>query len=167
MRSVMIIGSLFLSALAAEPTGIDRIAAYEGTWKIELENLDTPFSKAGKDSSTLRNECWRSAGFYSCNQYVNGESKALIVFTYNSKNDTYTSHPIPADGGEPGSGKLLIKGNVWTFPWEIKKDGKTVSFRVVNVFTTPATIDYRQEYSTDQIHWITTATGHEAKIPPK
>jgi len=33
----------------------------------------------------------------------------------------------------------------------------------VNVWTDSTSIDYRQEYSTDQVHWTRTATGHEVK----
>ncbi len=170
MRTLAVVGMLLLGATVArpgDPAGLDRVSAYEGTWNLETQSFDTPFSKAGKESTMLRNECWRSAGFYACNQYLNGESKALIVFTYSAKDDTYTTHPIPAGGGAPGSGKLLIKGNTWTFPWEVKKDGKTTYFRVVNVFTSSDAIDYRQEYSSDQEHWTATQTGHETKVAAK
>jgi hypothetical protein len=149
--------------LAEAATGIDKISAYAGTWKTETEHFATPYSKAGKESSTLRNDCWRSAGFYACDQFVNGESKALIVFTYNSKEDSYISYPIPTDGSPASSGKLLIQGNVWTFPWEDKDNGKTVFFHVVNVFTSPGQIEYRQEFSTDNTHWTVMAKGLEKK----
>src|SRR5579871_755066 len=117
---------------AAGQTGVEKIEAYQGTWKIETEHLDTRFSKAGKESSTLRNDCWRSAGFFVCDQFVNGESKALIAFTYDPKDEIFHSYSVPAGGEGGGGGKLVIKGNVWTFPWEQKEDGKTVYFRVVN-----------------------------------
>jgi hypothetical protein len=151
------------TVLAGEPSGLDRIKAYEGSWKLQSEHFDTAFSKTSKESNTIRNECWRSAGFYACDQFVDGESKALIVFTYNAKDDAYTTYPIPAGGGEPSSGKLLIKGNVWTFPWESKEGGKTTYFQVVNVFTAPDTIEYRQEFSADKSHWTVMAKGTEKK----
>jgi hypothetical protein len=155
--------ALCLPLVAVADNSIDTIAAYNGTWKTETEHFATAYSKAGKESTTLRNDCWRSAGFYACDQFVNGESKALIVFTYDSKNDIFHSYPIPANGDPAGSGKLLIKGNVWTFPWEDTNDGKTVYFQVVNVFTAPDRIEYRQEFSTDKTHWTLTAKGTEQK----
>jgi hypothetical protein len=94
---------------------------------------------------------------------VNGESKALIVFTYNDKSKTYTTYPIPVDGGSPGSGKLLINGNVWIYPWENTDGGKTTYFRVVNTFTAPNKIEYRQEFSTDREKWTLMAKGSEVK----
>jgi len=151
------------ASLAAESGGIDTIQAYAGTWKTETVHFDTPYSKAGKESSTLRNKCWKNGGFYACNQYVNGESKALIVFTHNDKDKTYTTYPIPVDGGTAGTGKLLIEGNVWTYPWENIEQGKTTYFRVVNVFTAPGKIEYRQEFSTDKVKWMLMAKGTEVK----
>jgi hypothetical protein len=97
---------------------------------------------------------------------VDGESKALIVFTYNAKEDVYTTYPIPAGGGQPGSGKLIIRGNEWTYPWESVEGGKTTFFRVVNVFTAPDAIEYRQEFSTDRSHWTLMARGSEKKERP-
>src|ERR1039457_5552082 len=125
-------------AAAESPAGIEKILAYQGTWKIETEHFNTRFSKAAKESSTLRNDCWRSGGFFVCDQFVNGESKDLIVFTYDAKDDTYGSYSVPAGGGEGGSGKLIVKGNVWTFPWEDKQDGTPVYFRIVHTFTATA-----------------------------
>ena len=56
--------------------------AYAGTWKVNGERFATAHSDVGKDDTTLRNDCWKSGGYVACNQYVNGESKVLLVFTY-------------------------------------------------------------------------------------
>lgn len=162
-----LVGMCPLSMAAAVPSptakGIDVIWAYAGVWTIEIEHFDTAQSKAGHEKTNLRNACWKDGGYLACNQYVDGESKVLIVFTYNAKDNVYTSYQIPAGGGEPGSGKLLIDGNVWTFPWQVTDGGKTTYFRVVNVFAAPDRIDYRQEFSPDQVHWSVTAKGTEKK----
>ena len=162
---ILIAGVVLCACAAAEdPVGIGKIEAYRGTWKIETEHMDTRFSKAAKESSTLRNDCWRSGAFFVCDQFVNGESKDLIVYTYNAQDDTYNSYSMPAGGGRAGSGRLLIKGNVWTFPWERQEGGKTYYFHVVNTFTAAGTIEYRQEFSEDKIHWTVTAKGLEHKV---
>jgi hypothetical protein len=170
---VLFVGSLvagfglFPAASAAPPetpTGVDVIWAYAGAWKIEIEHLDTAQSKASHETTSLRNACWKDGGYLACNQYVNGESKVLIVFTYNAKNNSYTSYQIPGDGGGSGSGKLLIEGNVWTFPWQVTEGDKTTYFRVVNVFEAPDRIQYRQEFSSDKVHWTVTAKGLETKV---
>lgn len=155
--------SFAYSAPAA--SGLDKIAAYAGTWKSQTERFNTPYSKAGKETSTLRNDCWRSGDFYACHQIVNGKSAAMIVFTYDAKNDIYHNYTIPTDDGKAYSGgTLTIKGNVWTFPWEDTEKDKTTYFHNINKFTTPDTIEYRIEFSQDKIHWIVMAKGYEQKI---
>ncbi len=146
------------------PAGVEKLLPYKGTWKIETEEFNTKFSKAGKDSSTLKNDCWLSGDYFVCNQYVNGKSKNLIVFTYDAKSDSYNSFAMLTAGGPGGKGKLLIKDNVWTFPWERKDSGKTYHFHVINKFTAPGTIEYRQEFSEDQVTWTVTAKGLEHKL---
>ena len=143
--------------------GIEKIAAYAGSWSIHIEHLATPYSKANDEHTQLRNDCWRSGGFFACNQYVEGVSKALIVFTFDATSGHYTTYPIPTDGSPAGSGRLEIQGNVWTFPWESKDGEKTTYFRVVNVFTAPDTIEYRQEFSTDKVKWTLMGHGLEKK----
>ena len=164
--AVILEGTLFACAgvpALAQAAGIDAIKAYEGTWKTEMEHFPTAYSKAGKEAATLHNDCWKSGDFCACHQIVNGESKALIVFTYNDKDKTYTTYPIMTDGRAAGHGKLVIEGNVWTYPWEDTKNGKTTYFRVVNTFTAPNRIEFRQEYSTDKQNWTLMAKGSEVK----
>jgi hypothetical protein len=146
------------------PAGIDVVWAYAGVWKVEIDHLDTAHSKAGHEVTNLRNVCWKDGGYLACNQYVDGESKVLIVCTYNAKDNAYTSYQISMGGGAAGSGKLLIDGNVWTFPWEVTEGDKTTYFRVVNVFEAPDRIQFRQEFSPDKLHWTVTAKGIETKI---
>lgn len=164
-----LICSLFLTLLstaasAADPQGLDKLAAYAGSWNTEMRHLDTPFSKAGSEHATLRNDCWRSAGFYACDQFVNGESKAFLVFLYDPAADRYTSYPIFPGAGEVHPGVLIIKGQVWTFPWDNTQDGKTTHFRAVNTWTSPDSIEFRQEYSSDGVNWTVMEEGHETRV---
>ena len=147
-----------------QPTaGIDAIMAYAGTWKVQGERFATAHSDAGKEDATLRNDCWKSGAYVACNQYVNGESRVLLVFTYSDLLKMYTSYPIPLNGEAANAGRLQIVGNVWTFPWEVTRDGVTTYFRVVNVFTSTDHIDYEQEFSKDNVHWTTMAKGSDTK----
>jgi hypothetical protein len=146
------------------PAGIDVVWAYAGVWKVEIDHLETAQSKASHEVTNLRNACWKDGGYLACNQYVDGESKVLLVFTYNAKDNTYTSYQIPQGGGDPGTGKLVIEGSVWTFPWQVTEGDKTTYFRVVNVFEAPDRIQYRQEFSPDKLHWTVMAKGVETKI---
>jgi len=174
MRNLLrlaLISQLFGAVLApaaatppAAPKSVEAILAYAGVWKVEMEHYDTAQSKAGHETTTLRNACWHDGAYVACDQDVDGESKILLVFTYNEKENIYTSYQIPAGGQEPGTGKLLIDGNVWTFPWQVSEGGKTTYFRVVNVFVTPGRIESRQEFSADQVHWTVTAKALETRV---
>lgn len=157
-------GTTGASAAPEPPAGIDVVWAYAGVWKVETEHFDTAQSKAGHEKATLRNACWKNGAYLACNQYVDGDSKILIVFTYDAKAKVYTSYQIPLGGGEPGSGKLIIEGDVWTFPWKIAEGDKTTYFRVVNVFRAPDRIESRQEFSPDNMHWTVMTKSTETKI---
>ena len=92
-----------------------------------------------------------------------GDPKVLIVFTCSGRDNTCTSYQIPPDGTDPHAGKMTIDGDTWTFPWSTTEDGKTVWFRVVNTWSSPTSIQYRQEFSTDHVHWTPMSVGHEVK----
>jgi len=156
---VLVGAATSVPAQSAAAKGIGAIWVYAGTWKIEAENFDTAHSKASHERSTLRNSCWKDGAYVACNQWVDGDSKILLVFTYNDADKTYTSYQIPQGGGAAGAGKLTIEGNVWTFPWEMTESGVTTYFRVVNTFTGPDHIEYRKEFSTDKTHWTLMAKG--------
>jgi hypothetical protein len=163
MKESAILVCAIFAAAPAGAQGIEKIAAYAGTWTVDIQHLDTAQSKAGHDHNTLRNDCWKSGGYFACNQYVDGVSKALLVFTYDATSGSYSSYPIPAGGGAAGQGKLEIKGNVWTHPWQVKDGDKTTWFRVVNVWVKPDQIEFRQEFSSDNVSWTEMAHGTEKK----
>jgi hypothetical protein len=157
-----------LAMCAAEKAeGIRVIWAYNGDWKAESDTFDTAQSKAGHEKAALHNACWMDGDYLACNQYVDGDSKVLLIFTYSAKDKTYTTYQVPRDGGKPGNGKLEVEGNVWTFPWQTSEGDVTTYFRVVNTFTTPDHIEYRKEFSTDKTHWTLMAKGTTIRVSSK
>jgi cell division protein FtsW (lipid II flippase) len=156
-------GAAAAQAVPPSPSGVDVIMAYAGTWKVHGEHFATAYSQVGKEDKTLRNDCWKSGAYVACNQYVDGDSKVLLVFTYNDKDKTYTSYQIPQGGDAAGSGKLQIEGNIWTFPWQVTQGETTMYFHVVNVFNADH-IDYAQEFSPDNVHWTAMAKGSETRV---
>lgn len=141
--------------------GIDTISAYSGSWRSHIVHYKTAYSKARTEDSRLKNDCWRSAGYFACDQFVDGPSKALVVFTYDAPRRVYHTYAVPTDGSPAASGRLVISGNTWTFPWQDQDKGKTVYARVVNIFRNPDTIEFREEFSLDRKHWTLTARGIE------
>ncbi len=144
--------------------GIAAVGVYAGTWHTAIAYLDTPYSTARKETRTLTNDCWHSAEFFVCRQSVDGKSEALLVFFYNAKDRSYSTYPVAAGADAVQRAKLTIEGNVWTYPWQQTEKGKTTYFRVVNIFTSQDTIEFRQEYSLDQLHWERMAAGHEHRV---
>ena len=154
-------------AAAARNEGVDIVSAYAGTWKVEITHLHTPSGRAreeGRQVMTVKNDCWRNAEFSVCHQNVDGDSKALLVFACSVKDGAYATYPIALGADTVHRGTLIIQGNTWTFPWEETEHGKTTYFRIINVFTSLDTIEYRAEYSVDRVHWVQAATGWERRV---
>ena len=87
---------------------------YAGTWKVHGERFLTAYSQEGKEDKTLRNDCWKSGAYVACNQFVDGDSKVLLVFTYNDKQKMYTSYQIRRAEIQPVPGgyrSLAISGH--------------------------------------------------------
>ncbi len=153
-------------ALMTTPDPLSPLTAYSGGWKVEIERFDTEFSKAGKVSNRLTNRCQQTRKFFACAQTVDGEEKALVVFTAGEAPGEYVTYPIAAGGGPAGKGRMVITGehqDTWTYPWDQQKDGTTVHFRVVNVFQGRDRIEYRQEFSRDGSAWTVTERGVETR----
>jgi len=155
-------------ALAADAAGatddspIARIAAYQGTWTTTIVHYKTAYSRARTETSRVRNDCWRSAEYYTCHQFVNGASAALIVYTYDPKVALYHTHVVVGGAAPAPAGDLQIAGATWTYPWRDRDEhGRQLDVRIVNTFRSPRTIEFRQEVSTDHVHWTRTADGTE------
>lgn len=153
----------YVRAEAETPEALRPLGVLAGTWKADGRSFDTDFSKAGKDSSTLNNDCWQSGMFYACDQIVDGDSKALIVFAAGEKPGTFVNYgivpPNPANAG-----RLVIDGNNWTYGGNV--EGKGPYWRTLNEFGNAAgttTIHYRVQYSKDGKEWVTMKEGMETK----
>jgi hypothetical protein len=165
MLPLLLLALAFARAPAANQTDpLAILSYYDGTWRTEVQHFDTAYSKAGRDSRTIENSCWRREAVYTCSQTVNGQQKALLVFTWQAADQAYDSYAVPLDGGAAGKGRLLITGDDWIYPWEQTLPSGTVHFRVVNHFRGRNHIDYRREFSSDGEHWTVMESGIEDKV---
>src|SRR5262249_42868113 len=157
------------SAAPAAPadSGAGVFARYAGTWKVQLTHVETPYSKPGPETMTVKNDCWRSEVFYVCDQIIDGAPKALIVFFHNAEDNTYGSFPITANSENVHRGEVLVDGKTIVFPWQVNDNGKAVRMRIVNVFTGADAMDFRQEYSLDGKDWKPMSTGVEHRVSTK
>ena len=167
MRKALLIAALLagssFAAVADAPSPLDRLNVFAGTWKSDTQTFKTPYSEEGSSSYTLVNQCWKAGAFFVCNQSVDGVSRTMLVFSYKG-GDTYNEAAIPADSGHASNGTVLIDGGVWTFPGESHKLGQVTYFRTVNIYDGNDSLDYREEFSTDQQNWTLMAKGHETRV---
>jgi hypothetical protein len=127
---------------------------YNGTWKVSIQ---------GKSPDTLINHCARTGLFFACEQNVNGNPAALVVFVPIDNEGHYRTNPITTDGKAIGPGDLEIKGNHWTYLGKSEENGKTTWYRTTNDFTDDSHIHFEQSQSTDKINWEVQRTGDEVR----
>lgn len=123
-----------------------KLSAFLGTWQAE--------GMRGTEKITSKLECrWSPQGlFLVCEQSITtaaGDHRQLTIYSYNAKDNAYTYVTIADPGAKPTSGKVEIKGNVWTYPFSFENNGKTVQIRTTNEFTDPRTEVFKTESSDD------------------
>ena len=162
--AMLVVSSANAGEKAAE---VDTFARYAGTWKMQLNYVESAHSKARAESMTVTNDCWHSDFFYVCNQIIDGKSRALIVFFYDPVAKRYGSYPIAVGADTVHPATVVVDEKSITFPYDMQDNGKTVHMRIVNTFTTPDTLDFKQEYSEDGQKWVAMATGVEHRVATK
>lgn len=149
-----------------------KLGVFVGKWQSEATTPETRFSHADKLSSSM--ECrWLPQGnFLICEQLITnsagGKQTELTIYSYNTKDGNYALTSFTGPGTEPGSGTVMIKGNLWTYPGSfIGSDGKRTLIRTINDFSVPETDTFKTEFSDDNgAHWTVTLHGTARKIEP-
>lgn len=159
-------GSCFGNANAVSPaTGLDKLSVYAGSWNIASEYFNTPYTKAHKEQSVVRNNCWRSRNYFACNQVSGTELETFIVYTYDPKAAVYHVYTIHDHLHRVSMGTLVINGKTWTYSAKLKdQNNKDVDIVNVNSVTSSDTIDYLEKFSNDSQHWTLMSKGHEVKL---
>ena len=96
-RATCVAAAILVSSLAnaaEDAAAVDTFARIAGTWKMQMNYVESAHSKARQESMTVRNDCWHSDFFYVCNQIIDDKSRALIVFFYDPVAKRYGSYPI-------------------------------------------------------------------------
>jgi len=167
MQKALLLAALLagfsFAAAADAPLPLDRLNVFAGTWKSDIQNFKTPYSEEATSSYTLVNQCWKAGAFFVCNQSVDGVSRSMLVFSFEG-GDTYNEVAIPATSGHGSNGTLLVDGGVWTFPGETHKYGQVTYFRTVDIYNGNDSLDFREEFSTDQQTWTLMSKGHETRV---
>lgn len=147
---------------AAKTDAAKNLGAYLGKWQSEATR--------GAEKITAMLECrWSPQGvFLICEQSIKmagGDRRQLTIYSYNSKDSTYSYVTIAEPGAKPTSGKVEIKGSVWTYPFSYENNGKTIQVRTTNEFTGPRTEIFKTESSDDGgATWKTVLEGTAHKV---
>lgn len=93
------------------------IKIYEGSW------LATPGISGKADS--ISNACYSYTKYFACQQTVNGEVGALVVYVAADDPGLNKSQVILPSGRAIGLGDLVIQGNHWVYSNRNVENGKT------------------------------------------
>jgi hypothetical protein len=147
-------------ALPPEDPAYAPLRLYDGSWDSV---------GAGADAKTvhLTNHCARTFKFFVCEQVVDGNSQALIIFLpqgARGQTQTYFTQVLATNASRPGPwNKLEITGDNWLYTSDSEENNTTVHWRTVNVFTGKNKIHYEIGRSADGKTWQTTMSGDERR----
>lgn len=157
--AVLLFGSSAARGLDADPYAALKL--YDGSWEVKLSG---PRGKIDH----LENHCVQTGLFFACEQKLNGESSALIVFLPKGKTASgaqeYRTQALLPDASKAGEwGRLVIDGDTWVYTWESNDASKLVHWRNTNHFTGTDRIHFELQNSEDGTAWKTQMSGDEAR----
>jgi len=143
-----------------------------GKWIYHGENLQTPYTKAGKWDWNV--DCGWSANriYVVCSFIMNwpeGPDHSLSVSTFNTVDKSYWHYEVIDDnkGSKPVVSRMTIDGDTWTDASDnIEADNNTAShYRVVYHYLSSTRVDVKFQVSTDGSHWNMLGQGEGIKQP--
>jgi hypothetical protein len=154
---------LGLNASSAAPSSSDSVYAplrlYDGSWHITRKDLP-----AGAKPDELKNQCALVGKFFACQQTVNGEVSALLIFIPTDKPGHYVTQNVNSQGRALGGGNLEISGNRWVFSSRWDQGGKTTYYQTINVFNGRDHIHFEQQESSNGKDWTVKNSGDETRV---
>lgn len=153
----------FLSAASSfavpQEDPANKLSAFLGKWQTEgqLTGSDT------KIQTTLDCRWSPQRAYLVCEQLIHMGSvdhRQLTIYSYNARDNDYTYTTLADPGSRPSSGRVEIKGNIWTYASSFEANGKVVHIRTTNEFTDVKTEVFKAESSDDGgATWKTTISG--------
>ncbi len=149
-------------------TATRKLGVFVGKWKSEANSFETGYSHVGHLTSQINCRWSPQGNFLVCEQQITdneGQHTQLSIYSYNSKDGTYTISSMAGPGAQPWNGTVIISGNVWTYPGGFQAQGKKVEIRTTNDFSHSGVEQFKSEYSDDGgAHWTTMLQGTARKI---
>ncbi len=169
MRLERILTAVLITALFTHSGAVQtddpakKLGAFLGKWQSEAT-----FAGGEKAASSL--ECrWSPQGaFLVCEQIVTmagNQTRQLTIYSYNSKDSTYSYSTFSNPGSKPTTGTVDIKGNIWTYDFSYESNGKTTQIHNTNEFTDAKTEVFKIVSSDDGgAHWKPMLEGKARKV---
>lgn len=161
MRVFVLVIALSFALLAAGPAGNPAYAPlwlYQGTWRVSRSDL-----AAGAKADELKNQCALLGKYFACQQIINGQAGALLIFIPAATTGQYYTQNIRQDGFASGRGNLEISGDRWTYSSTRDEGGRTIYYRTVNTFSGKNRIHFESAESNDEKNWKVTSSGDEVR----
>jgi Protein of unknown function (DUF1579) len=146
--SLLTAGLFALTAVAQVEQPANKLGVFLGKWQTEGQFTGSD----SKVQTTL--ECrWSPQGSYLvCEQLIHmgGEDhRQLTIYSYNAADNNYAYTTLADPGARPSSGRMEIKGNLWTYASSFENNGKVTHIRTTNEFTDPRSEVFKVESSND------------------
>jgi hypothetical protein len=161
-RSVLMRVALLFGLLAGAAAATDLanpLQLYDGSWRVVRKDLPS-----GAKPDELKNQCSQMGKYFACQQMVNGEVSALLIFISTDKPGRYVTQSINPQGRPLGKGNLEISGNRWVFTSSWDQGGRMTYYQTINIFTGHDRIHFEQQESNDGKVWTTKNSGDETRI---
>ena len=154
---------LFLISTFASAAPVDSVYTplrlYAGNWTV-TKNAAPPGSKP----DLLRNQCAQVGQFFACQQTVNNQPGAMIIFIPISKTGHYYTQNITLEGRATSRGDLEIAGDRWTYSSTWDGGGTTIYYRNTNVVSGKNRFHFEQSESKNGRDWTVKASGDEQRV---
>lgn len=132
---------------------------YNGSWRVTRQGL-----APGAKPDELTNQCALVGKYFACQQTVNREPGALLIFIPAAEPGHYYTQNVRPDGFASRRGDLEIEGSRWTYRTAWDQGGTTIYYKTVNTFTGKDRIHFEQLESKNNKDWKTTNSGDEVRI---
>lgn len=131
---------------------------YQGTWSVRRSDL-----AVGAKPDELKNQCALLGKYFACQQTINGQEGALLIFIPAAAAGQYYTQNVRLDGFASGRGNLEIAGDRWTYASTRDESGHTVYYRTTNAFSGKNHIHFESAESNDGKSWKVTGSGDETR----
>ncbi|HWZ64998.1 MAG TPA: hypothetical protein VNX02_18420 [Steroidobacteraceae bacterium] len=148
------------SAQDSSPPG-NKLGAWVGHWKVRIETKETQFGHASTEDYDAQCSSLLHGAFVAC-EYLGLQPdpdsgriiKDVALLYYSDLDKTFKYTNVAPEGG-PREDVMVVEGNVWTRPFEIKRrSGGVANAREIYQFVSPDKQLARLEISTDKgAHW--------------